>query len=83
MAISREAYQALEDIVGSKTISEEPTILDTYNWTQFNLVSAPERAGFALNRPEAVLLPGNTEEEGGFVHAFEQNIKTIESCQKS
>ena len=36
MALSKEAYQALEDIVGPKNISEEPAVLDTYAWMSDN-----------------------------------------------
>ena len=30
MALEREAYQALEDIVGPEYITEEPAVLDGY-----------------------------------------------------
>ena len=32
MALSKEHYQALEDIVGSNNISDDPAVLVTYNF---------------------------------------------------
>ena len=34
MALEREAYRALEDIVGPEYITEEPAVLDGYCWSQ-------------------------------------------------
>ena len=61
MALSNEAYRALEDITGDENISAEPVILDSYAWMHANEVQTPDRSGFA-RRPEAVLLPGSAEE---------------------
>ena len=33
MALKREAYLALEDIVGPEYITEEPAVLDGYCWS--------------------------------------------------
>ena len=33
MALERDAYQALEDIVGPEYIIEEPAVLDGYCWS--------------------------------------------------
>ncbi len=74
MALSKEAYQALEDIVGPENISQESATLDSYNWSQSNYERAPDRSGFAAIRPEAVLLPGSTEE----VQAI---VKTCNRCR--
>jgi len=32
MALKKEIYRALEDVVGPENISEEPAILDSYAW---------------------------------------------------
>ncbi len=45
MALSKEAYQALEDIVGPENISQESATLDSYNWSQSNYERAPDRSG--------------------------------------
>lgn len=60
MAISREAYQALEDIVGPENITDEPATLDSYAyqlWAEFK-----QKGSKFMPRPGAVLLPGSTEE---------------------
>ena len=61
MALSREAYQALEDIVGAENISEDPAILDSYAFQYLAETVRPEQSKF-MPRPEAALLPGSTEE---------------------
>jgi hypothetical protein len=68
MAISREAYRALEDIVGARNISEEPAILDSYAFNFGNELCTPDQSKFFI-RPEAVLLPGSTEEVQAIVKA--------------
>lgn len=63
MALSREIYQALEDIVGKKNISEDIGVLETYR-------SIPQQTSAHFGPyvdmktplPQAVILPGNTEE---------------------
>ncbi len=58
--LPREAYQALEDIVGADNITEEPAILDSYAFQRNSeLIGRPSRFMF---RPAAAILPGNTEE---------------------
>ena len=44
MALSKEAYQALEDIVGPENISEDPAILDSYafQWLAETCPTRPE-----------------------------------------
>lgn len=60
MAMDRQAYRALESIVGSENITEEPAILDTY---AFQLNAETSRGGSKfLPRPMAAILPGSTEE---------------------
>lgn len=68
MALSREAYQALEDIVGPENISEEPAILDSYAFQWKAEMVAPDKGKFQT-RPEAVILPGSTEEVQAIVRA--------------
>ena len=59
MALTREAYQALEDIVGLENISEEPAVLDGY---AFFFGNALWGSSDFSPRPEAAVLPGTTEE---------------------
>jgi len=63
MTLSREVYQALEDIVGAENISEDPAVLDsyTYSLSQTSIHLGPFYNTFTP-RGEAVLLPGSTEE---------------------
>lgn len=70
MALERDIYRALEDVVGPENISENPAILDSYAWT--GLPRESETPGTAEGREtefvrfaprfEAVLLPENTGE---------------------
>jgi glycolate oxidase len=59
MTLKRDVYQALEEVVGTDYISEEPAVLDAYalHWGLKAFTGKP----FGL-RHEAVLLPGNTKE---------------------
>jgi glycolate oxidase len=59
MALAREAYKALEDIVGPEYMTEEPVVLDGYCYTWGNEALFGNKFG---PRPEAVVLPGSTEE---------------------
>jgi glycolate oxidase len=59
MKLSREEYQALENIVGPEYINQEPVIMDTYNQVWGNKFFFDEKHSV---RPAAVLLPANTEE---------------------
>ena len=68
MALSREAYQALEDIVGPDNISEEPAVLDSYSAQWMAELFMPGQSKF-LPRAEAVVLPGSTEEVQALVKA--------------
>lgn len=53
MVLEKKEYSALESIVGPENISADPVILDSYRWVG---------GEFKPYRPEAVLLPQNTEE---------------------
>ena len=59
MALRRNVYRILEDIVGPQNISEEPVILDTY---AFQWLAESISGTKFCTRPEAVLLPGSVEE---------------------
>lgn len=59
MRLAKEAYQALEDIVGVEYITQEPVILDTYNQVWGNKFFFDEKHS---TRPAAVILPATTEE---------------------
>lgn len=60
MTLAKEVYQAMEDIVGPENISEDPADLDAY---AFQMCAEISHDGSKFTaRPEAVLLPGSTEE---------------------
>jgi glycolate oxidase len=61
MTLSREAYQALEDIVGRDNISEEPATLDSYAF-QWHAEYREDDPSHFMPRPGAAVLPGSTEE---------------------
>ena len=76
MAFSRDIYQAFEDIVGKENISDDPGILETYR-----CIAAQSSAHYGpydhkTPRPEAVLLPGSTEEVKNIIRLCNKhNIK--------
>jgi len=73
MQLSREAYKALEDVVGPENISEEPAILDGYCFIWANEVHFGDK--FSA-RPPAVVMPGSTEEVQSVVRVCNKyNIK--------
>jgi glycolate oxidase len=73
MTLSREAYKALEEVVGPENISEEPAILDGYCFIWANEVHFGDK--FSA-RPPAVVMPGNTKEVQGIVKVCNRfNIK--------
>jgi glycolate oxidase len=59
MALERETYHAMEDIVGYDNISEEPAILDAY---AFQWGAASLTGKLFAHRYEAIVMPGCTEE---------------------
>lgn len=61
MTLSRNQYQAFEDIVGADNISDEPAILDSYCFEHRAEMNQPDYSQF-FPRAEAVILPGSTEE---------------------
>lgn len=79
MALTKEAYQALEAIVGAENISEEPAILDGYAYCFMvqPYMQSPAEDYFMPNRPEAVLLPATPEEIQAIQRACNRfNIKS-------
>ena len=63
--IADEAYKALEEAVGPEYASREPAVMDGYSW-QSHMNVDPDTW---VPRPEAVVLPGSTEEVQGVVRA--------------
>ena len=61
-----DAYKALEDIVGPEFITQEPAILDTYDFVYGMELRYPNKFGI---RPLAVIIPGSTEEVQAIVKA--------------
>ncbi len=63
MALPSNVYKALEDIVGTSNISDDPAVLDSY---RYSLAHTAIHLGPFFDtftpRGEAVLLPGSTEE---------------------
>lgn len=63
MALSREAYQAFENIVGPQNISDDPALLDSYRYPlSHTAIHLGPHYRVYSPRGEAVLLPGSTEE---------------------
>jgi len=70
MALSREVYEALEQIVGEGNITEEPATLDSYAYQWMaELVTEVSGGSRFLDRPEAVLMPGSVEDVQAIVKA--------------
>lgn len=68
MALPREAYRMLEAVLGAENISEDPAVLDSYTWQRGHEDLGPkEGKRFLPFKPEAVVLPGSTEEVQGIV----------------
>jgi glycolate oxidase len=61
VALSRDAYQALEDIVGPDNVSEEPAVLDSYAFQQGADISFESGSHFC-HRPAAVIMPASAAE---------------------
>jgi len=63
MALDREPYKLLENIVGPENISEEPAILDSYSYyLMAELRKGTDGSRFLPYRPGAVVIPGSAEE---------------------
>jgi len=74
MALPREVYEALEEIVGPDNITEEPATLDSYAYQWMaELVTDVTAGSKFFDRAEAVLLPGSTEEVQAIVKTCNQH----------
>lgn len=62
MALSRDIYQAFENIVGPEDISDDPALLDAYRYPPIHGPNLDPNYEAFTPRGEAVLLPGSTEE---------------------
>jgi len=60
--MKREAYRALEAVVDSENISEDPAVLDSYIWQWPGEMQKGAQVRFLPHRPVAVVLPASTEE---------------------
>jgi glycolate oxidase len=61
MALSKDAYRELEDIVGPENMTEDQAVLESY--TAFGFGSTgPEPEARYFQSPEAIVLPGSMEE---------------------
>jgi hypothetical protein len=59
--ISRDAYRAIEDIVGPDNVTDDPAFLDSYAFEVMAELVRPNYSHF-MPRPWAVVMPGSTEE---------------------
>jgi glycolate oxidase len=62
MALDREAYRALEDIVGKRHISEDPAVLETYRCITSQSSAHYGPFDHRTPKPQAVLTPASTDE---------------------
>lgn len=62
MVLPRKVYKMLESVVGPENISDDPVILTVYSFQYLADFADPESAKWLPNQPEAVILPGGTEE---------------------
>ncbi|MBN1973561.1 MAG: FAD-binding oxidoreductase [Sedimentisphaerales bacterium] len=63
MALDKEKYQAFEDIVGKRNISQDPGVLETYRCiAQQSSAHYGPYVDHMTPLPQAVILPGSTEE---------------------
>jgi glycolate oxidase len=69
MALKREVIRALESVLGTKNVSEEPTVLFSYSymWEQALINKKARLTDF---QPEAVVLPSNTQEVSDILKIF-------------
>lgn len=71
MALASNVYDALEAIVGEKNITQDEGVFLSYMYAPFGLF--PETGKFTPVPPEAVLLPGSTEEVQEIVRTCNQH----------
>jgi glycolate oxidase len=74
MALLKEVYEALGEIVGPDNITEEPATLDSYAYQWMaELVTDVTGGSKFFDRPEAVLMPGSTEDVQAIVKTCNNN----------
>ena len=56
MEISRDAYRAIEDIVGPDNVTDDPAFLDSYAFEWLAELVRPNRSHY-MPRPRAVVMP--------------------------
>ena len=61
MEISRDAYRAIEDIVGPENVTDDPAFLDSYAFEWLAELVRPNRSHY-MPRPWAVVMPASTRE---------------------
>ena len=76
MDLERDAYQALEDIVGPEYINEDPAIRDTYNQVWGNKLLFDEKWS---TRPGAIVLPASTEEIQAIIRVCNRHKVTFKA----
>ncbi len=67
MALEREIYKALEQVVGAKNISEDPGVCETYRCAAAQSSAHYGPYDHRTPMPQAVLMPGSTEEVQGIL----------------
>src|SRR6266496_2799946 len=79
MEIPRDAYRAIEDIVGQDNVTDDPAFLDSYAFEVMAELVRPGRSKF-MPRPWAVVMPASTEEVQGVTkvcNKYKIHIKPI------
>jgi len=78
MALSENAFRALQDIVGGQNISRDPVVLESYNYYFLGEAQGySDGTRFTPLRPGAVILPKSTEEVQAIVKVCNQfKLKT-------
>ena len=62
MALEKDIYRELEDIVGPKNISDDPAIIDVYSFQRLSFTKGADVDFRYFTKAEAVVLPGCTRE---------------------
>jgi hypothetical protein len=63
MVLDNEIYQSFEDVVGERNVSQDPGVLETYRCiAQQSSAHYGPYVDHITPRPQAVILPGSTEE---------------------
>ncbi|MHA1262257.1 MAG: FAD-binding oxidoreductase [Candidatus Freyarchaeota archaeon] len=76
MVLPRNVYEKLESVVGPENISDDPVILTVYSFQYLADLANPDSAKWLPHKPEAVVLPGSTEEVQEVVKiCYEHNVK--------